>query len=224
LGEVVLFAAALGEAGDSGKGGVLKMGEVSPAGLKLLLDFEVGGGEKYYDRFLKRPTWPGGESGVTVGIGYDLGYTPRARFAADWHGLSDEARDRLGATIGVKGLRARERCKQVADIVIPWPMALEVFERATLPFWVAQTRRAFPGCDALPWDAFSALVSLVFNRGPSMVGHRRKEMVTVRDAVRDGDLARIAKAIRGMKRLWTAKQSGLWKRRDAEAGLVENAK
>lgn len=199
------------------------MSEISPAGLKLLLDFEVGGGKEYYEKLLKRPTWPGGESGCTIGIGYDLGYTPRDRFRADWHALPDEHRDRLGATIGVKGLRARERCKEVSDIVIPWPMALEVFERATIPFWVRQTQLAFPGSDSLPWDAFSALVSLVFNRGPAMDGDRRREMREIRQAVTDHDLARIAKMLRGMKRLWP-KVAGLRRRRDAEAALVESVK
>jgi hypothetical protein len=197
------------------------MSEISPNGLKLLLDFEVGGGKEYYERFLARPSWPGGESGCTVGIGYDLGYTPRERFLGDWHALEDSDRDRLGATIGVKGLRARERCKEVRDIVIGWPVALEVFERATVPFWVGQTKLAFPGSDALPWDAFSALVSLVFNRGPAMDGDRRREMRAIRDAVPAHDLAKIAKQIRAMKRLWPS-VPGLRRRRDAEAALVES--
>jgi hypothetical protein len=199
------------------------MSEISPAGLKLLLDFEVGGGRAYYEKFLSRPSWPGGESGVTIGVGYDLGYTPRERFLGDWHALEDDVRDRLGATIGCKGLRARERCKEVADIRIPWGTALEVFERSTLPFWIAQTKRAFPGSQDLDWDVFSALVSLVFNRGPSMDGDRRREMRAIRDAVVSHDIPQIAKQLRSMKRLWP-NVAGLRRRRDAEASLVENAK
>jgi len=201
------------------------MSELSPKGLKLLLDYEVGGGEKYYNRALKSPTWPGGESGVTIGIGYDLGYTPRDRFGNDWHALEDTVRDRLSATIGVKGLRARERAKEVKDIIIPWTMALEVFQRATIPFWLRQTRLAFPGVEGLAWDASSALVSLVFNRGPSMEGDRRREMRSIRAAVQTHDLTAIAKSLRSMKRLWHGKGlDGLLARREAEARMVESAK
>src|SRR5262245_10339304 len=31
-----------------------------------------------------RPVWPGGESGVTIGIGYDLRMQRAPRFEADW--------------------------------------------------------------------------------------------------------------------------------------------
>lgn len=201
------------------------MSEISPRALQLLLDYEVGGGRAYYDARLRHPTWPGGESGVTIGIGYDLGYTPRARFLADWHALPQVVLDRLGATMGCKGLRARERAKEVRDIVIEWPVALEVFQRATIPFWIAQTRVAFPGVEALPWDAEGALVSLVFNRGTSMEGDRRREMRLIRDAVLVKDLNVIAAALRRMKRLWLGKGlDGLLARREAEARLVEGAK
>ena len=200
------------------------MSELSESSLKLILDYEVGGGETYYNKCLKHPTWPGGESGVTIAIGYDLGFTPRARFLEDWHSLDDEVRDRLGATIGVRGLRARERAKEVKDIVIPWSIAYEVFQRRTIPFWLAQTKIAFPNLSTLPWDAAGALVSLVFNRGPSMEGDRRREMRDIREAVIDRDLPAIARHIRKMKRLWTGRGlDGLLARREAEAKMVESA-
>jgi len=200
------------------------MSELSPKGLKLILDYEVGGGEKYYLSALKSPTWPGGESGVTIGIGYDLGYTPRERFNNDWRALPDDHRDRLAATIGVRGVRAMERARQVRDIVIPWAMAFEVFQRRTLPFWILQTAGAFPGVDGLPWDAQGALVSLVFNRGPLLLGGRRREMLAIRDLVVQRDLPGIAKQLRAMKRLWHGKGlDGLLARREAEAVLVERS-
>ena len=200
------------------------MSELSPAGLKLILDYEVGGGKAYYEKALARPSWPGGESGCTIGVGYDLGFTPRERFLGDWAALDDSDRDRLAATIGVRGVRARERTTEVRDIVIPWPMAYEVFQRRTIPFWIAQTQAAFPGVDALPWDVLGALTSLVFNRGPAMQGERRREMRYIREAVQDRDLPSIAKHLRSMRRLWRGKGlDGLLARRDAEARLVEGA-
>jgi peptidoglycan hydrolase-like protein with peptidoglycan-binding domain len=46
---------------------------------------EEVGSRGFYDAQCARPTWPGGASGVTIGVGYDLGY--QAGFAADWSDL-----------------------------------------------------------------------------------------------------------------------------------------
>src|SRR5687767_1238475 len=58
--------------------------------LDLLLGFEVGS-RQGYEREFQRPVWPGGQSGVTVGIGYDLGMTSKAEIRADWEPLLSEA-------------------------------------------------------------------------------------------------------------------------------------
>jgi len=42
--------------------------------LDLLLEYEVGGGQSYYNKKLSRFTWPGGASGPTIGIGIDTAY------------------------------------------------------------------------------------------------------------------------------------------------------
>lgn len=39
----------------------------------VVIGFEVTG-QAYYEKHEARPTWPQGASGVTIGIGYDLGY------------------------------------------------------------------------------------------------------------------------------------------------------
>jgi GH24 family phage-related lysozyme (muramidase) len=108
------------------------------------------------------------------------------------------------------------------DIRIDRDVALAVFTNKTVPAYVAQTRAAFPGFDDLPIDAQGALVSLVFNRGASMKGDRRKEMRAIRDAVPSGNLPEIARQLRAMKRLWVGQGlDGLLRRRDAEADMVE---
>jgi hypothetical protein len=61
---------------------------------------------------------------------------------------------------------------------------------------------AFPGINELSPDAQGALVSLVFNRGTSMEGDRRREMRAIQAAVANGDLQEIADQLRSMKRLW----------------------
>ena len=167
--------------------------------------------------------WPGGESGVTIGFGYDLGYVNAAQFQSDWGDrLSVDVMTRLKTALGLKGIPAKNKAATLGDVRIDRDVALVVFTNKTVPAYEAQTRAAFPGFDALPTDAQGALVSLVFNRGASMTGDRRSEMRAIRDAVPRGDLQEIADQLRAMKRLWKGQGlDGLLRRRDAEADMVE---
>lgn len=194
---------------------------LSEAGLKLILDFEVGGGRPYYKKAsLDKPNWPGGASGVTIGIGHDLGYVSLERWMDK---ISPGWVARLQKARGVKGDRARRLIYGLRDISIPWDTALDVFVNYTVEAEYANAKRAFPGMENLHRDVQGALVSLVFNRGTAMNGDKRKEMRQVRDAVARGDVQGIADAIRRMKRLWVGKGlNGLLRRRDAEAALVES--
>jgi GH24 family phage-related lysozyme (muramidase) len=169
--------------------------------------------------------WPGESSGITIGIGYDLGFSTAEQFEEDWSPyLGADEIERLKTAIGVSGEDAQQIASKFSDIKINRDDAVEVFKNRTLPLYSARTEKAFPGVDQLPANAQGALVSLVFNRGAGMDGDRRKEMRAVRDAVANGDLQEIANQIRAMKRLWEGKgMDGLLKRRDAEADLVESA-
>ena len=169
--------------------------------------------------------WPGGGSGITLGIGYDIGFVTPEQLEEDWSPfLSSDQIDRLKTAIGRTGGSAKERAPQFRDITVTREQAVEVFKTRTLPLHSKRTEDAFPGVDKLPPDAQGALVSLVFNRGPSMAGPRRAEMRAVRDAVAKGDLQEIANQIRAMKRIWVGQGlDGLLKRRDAEADLVESS-
>ena len=44
--------------------------------VEMIVEFEVGN-KKYYESKCKSPIWPGGSSGVTIGIGYDLAHVTR---------------------------------------------------------------------------------------------------------------------------------------------------
>lgn len=195
---------------------------LSPKALKLILDYEVGGGEGYYNRYLKRPCWPKGASGVTVGIGYDLGYNTSSQFQDDWAGkINDSDFKRLHRCLGFKGSSANSKVYSVKDIEVPWDAALNVFKINTVPRFIKMTLRAFPEADKLHPDAFGALVSLVFNRGSSVKGSRRAEMARIRELVPTKNYAVIAEEIRKMKRIWAGKGlDGLLRRRDKEADLV----
>ena len=71
-------------------------------------------------------------------------------------------------------------------------------------------------------DAYGAIIPLVFNRGTSLVGEKRKEMVNIKNLIPKKDYKKIAKEFRNMKRIWVGKGlDGLIERREAEAKLVE---
>ena len=210
---------------------------LSEKAYKLILDYEVGGGRNYYNRFLSRPSWPGVQSGVTIGVGYDLGYYSKSQFAADWKRLLDPGDyARLERTVGLKRTAAKNAISSVRDIIIPWAVAEQVFISKSVPVQVANTKRTFPRAiqsggapGKLNADAFGALVSLVFNRGGSLSqSDSRREMRNIHEALLGNipvaDLyTYIAQQLSAMKRIWPSTQ-GLQRRRDAEASLVLSAK
>ena len=108
--------------------------------------------------FSSRPEWPGGQSGVTIGYGYDLGYVSVDQFESDWgESLKSDATQRLKTVIGLRALRARNRITELKDIRITRAAADKVFDSKTLPLYELRTAQAFPGVDALPADARGAL-------------------------------------------------------------------
>ncbi len=197
--------------------------KLNEASMSLILKYEVGGGEAYYNKFLRHPTWPKGESGITIGVGYDLGYNTAATIKNDWGPeLSEDSIKRLLQCAGVKGTSAQAILSPVKNIDIPWSAAFDVYEKVTIPkFWVA-TCSTFPGAENLNPNCQGALLSLVFNRGGSLKGERRSEMRNIRSMVPDKNYLGIAEQIRLMKRLWrgTEIENGMSRRRDAEADLV----
>ena len=188
---------------------------ISPKAFKLIVD---------YEGINKPGIWPGGQSGVTIGYGYDLGYRTLMEFTRDWTGkLPASTMQRLAHTIGKRGDDARIASLALRDIDIPKVASAEVLRENTIPWAIAETRRVFPGVERLPEDAAGALVSLVFNRGGGTKGDTRREMRAIQRAVLTGDLREIAAQLRAMKRLWVGKGlDGLLRRRDDEARLVES--
>ena len=199
---------------------------LSRAGIDRLIAFEISS-ENNYRKKLERPVWPGGGSGATIGIGYDLGYRTKRQIDDDWRShVSDGDLQHLLAASGIRGEPAggATRVLRQAGVKIPLDAATRVFYRTTLPEYAARTRRLYPGVQKLPPDAQAALVSLVYNRGESLTGARRAEMARIKEHVRRGDLEAIAGEIESMKRLWEGKNlPGLLARRDAEAKLVRDS-
>jgi GH24 family phage-related lysozyme (muramidase) len=204
---------------------------LSKKSLDLILEFEVGGGENYYNKFLKNPAWPGEQSGVTIGVGYDLGYVNKTEFSEDWKDLPKETFDRLYKVVGIKGYNTKNLIRGLKDIIIPWDLSLKVFNNKTVTKFWNLTKQTFPNFDNLPEDAKGGLVSLVFNRGNALEGDRRREMKLIRDGMKlvstfdQKALSFIANQIRHMKRIWIGGsiEKGMSRRRDAEAKLIEES-
>lgn len=223
-----LFIVALGGCGEKIMWGEPVFGvPPGPAydedGYQLIMDFEVGGGQTHYERYLSHPTWPGYASGVTIGIGYDLGYSVPGVIHRDWQLLPFEERARLASTSGVTGKLARLLVPSVNDIFVPWQIAKGVYDRVTIGRYWQMTKRAFPGVEALCPKAQWACMSIVFNRGSSVAGERRREMREMRDAVERRDYTEIAHFNRASCRIWvgTEIERGMQRRRFAESALIE---
>lgn len=188
----------------------------------LIIAFEVGSPEVYQAKY-RRPIWPGAASGVTVGIGYDLGHTAPRVIALDWEAHPHAVR--LAGASGTTGPLARELARRLADITIEYGYARQVFDQTSVVEHWRVARRVFGPAhfDALPPNAQGALVSVVFNRGGSMAGERRREMRAIRDdCLPRGDTHCIATQLRAMARLWagTDIEAGMRRRRHAEAELA----
>ncbi len=200
----------------------IHFGQLSEKVESFVIGLEVDGKTGYNSKY-HQPLWPEFESGITIGIGYDIGYVTAEEFDRDWAALYPSAKGKLQTVIGYKGHGAKLALPYVTNLSISWDIALSVFRSATVPKFWKETLRAFPGADQLPADAFGALWSLVYNRGASLKGENRLEMRTIAGLVQLKDLKGIANQLRAMKRVWigTSIQNGMAKRREAEARLVE---
>jgi hypothetical protein len=197
----------------------------STLGLDQIIQFEISS-PTFYNQRLTKPIWPGGSSGVTIGIGYDLGYNTKAKIKSDWQNqLSNQDLDDLLQAAGKTGDDAKKLVPKLSHIRVPLNAATQVFYNSTLPRYAKDTARVYPGVANLPADAQTMLLSLVFNRGTAMIGDRRREMRAIKPLVANKELVGIADQIRSMKRLWNIEElPGLHKRRDKEAALIESAR
>jgi GH24 family phage-related lysozyme (muramidase) len=207
--------------------------QVGDNAVQAIIGFEISS-EAYYTAVLQHPTWPGGQSGITIGIGYDLGQHSYQEVVAAWgHALDTETLRVLGYVTGMKGDGARIRLSYARSAVVPFAAACAVFTAVSLPQYAAGTEAALANCSQLHADAFGALVSLSYNRGAggwAMSDDRHKEMRQIRDAMAAIDFAAVPALIRAMKRLWQNPDgnplpgdAGLVDRREAEAQLFETA-
>ena len=193
--------------------------------LDLLLQYEVGGGKSYYEKYLSKFTWPGGASGPTIAIGVDCAYYSELELAEIFSFLTKDQIKQIQGASGKSGEKGKEYTKSLraAGIIVNWDKALDIFQKLTWPKFTKLAEKTFPGLADLHPDAYGAIISLVFNRGTSLKGDSRKEMVNIKNLIPKKDYKKIAKEFRNMKRIWVGKSlDGLLERREAEAKLIES--
>lgn len=197
---------------------------ISQEAFDLIVEEETGG-RTLYEKTECHPTYPGGASGVTIGIGYDCGYSTAQQIAADWGPYVDaKTLQALQDVAGIHGPPAASHASELHWITIPWDTAIQVFTLRDIPKWTGITRHALPNYDKLPPDCCGALTSLSFNRGASYStsGDRYTEMRNIKWHMTTMEYDKIPAEIRSMKRLWQGQGlDGLLSRRDHEAALFE---
>ena len=186
--------------------------------------FEEDSSEAIYNKLYERPEWPGGMSGITIGLGYDLGQSSYNKTLNDFQGkVPVEMLNIMLKCVGLTGGHAHDMLPTVRNyILIPWNVALDVFLHRDMPLWIDTVRRTLPNTDKLHPDCLGALVSLAYNRGASFrtQGDRYREMRAIWADMMGMNLRDIPNQMRRMARLWPA-GSGVHNRRFREATLFE---
>ncbi len=178
----------------------------------------------YYEKHFSHPIWPKGESGITIGIGYDLGYNSKDEIALDWAALPPTDLTILQTVAGIRGDKCVAVLPDVKSVDIPFSVAKDVFTKSSLSKYAASALKIYPGLDKLLPDAIGGIVSMVYNRGASIIGTRRVQMKNIVPLVAAMDYSGIAAQIEASKILWQGKGlDGLLTRRDKEASLVRSA-
>lgn len=198
---------------------------IAQAAIDLIIAEEVTS-KAYYIKHYTRPEWPGGSSGVTVGIGYDLGYATTQKVASDWKTLvSPVVLMVMQSCCGKTGAAAKGLLPSVKErIEISWEAAYSVFINRDIPQWTAACLKALgPNFSLMSSTCQGVLVSIAYNRGAGGFNSgtdRNREMLAIRNAVRAKDFSSIPGLIDSMARLWVGTSvSGVATRRHREATL-----
>ncbi|MEO6304797.1 MAG: hypothetical protein ABIP51_16675 [Bacteroidia bacterium] len=197
---------------------------ISKKSVDAIVNFEVGS-ENLYNRRYTHPVLPGVNSGITIGIGYDLGMSSVSTIIKDWTGfVSNNDLALIKKAAGLTQTKAKEVLPLLKNVTVSYHDAEEVFIK-DLSNYAAQALHIYPGLEKLNPDTVGAIISLVYNRG-SLINDtdRRKEMKALVGFIAAADYINIAAQFRSMKRLWSSKTAqGLITRREVEALLVDGS-
>lgn len=195
----------------------------SQAAMDLIVAEEVSSRATYIKKYQK-PEWPGAQSGVTIGIGYDCGYSTPDKIRSDWDPhLSADMIAALVRVAGLTGAAAKAKLAATRKIVsVPWDAAMDVFENNDMPKWEKIVLKAIPSASKLNADCFGVIVSVAYNRGPSFskAGDRYREMRAIKQHIDAGQYSKVPGDLKSMARLWPT-LPGLQGRRKREAALFQ---
>lgn len=197
---------------------------------QAILAFEVSwspeSGFAVYNKKYRKPVVPdpaNTSSGVTIGMGYDCGQYSAAKIRQDWQSvLPLNMVNALAATAGLTKQAAVNALPSVKTVDVPVEAALQVFFNTTIFEFGKKAARIYPDLHKLHPVEQSVIVGLVYNRGDSLAGDRRREMRGLITAIKNDNDKEIADLIRAMVRLWP-NTPGLVRRRKTEAALIEMA-
>lgn len=197
---------------------------ISQDAIDLIIAEEVSS-KAAYEHSMRHPTWPEYASGITIGIGYDVGYVSANELQKDWQGhIPQNMIDALKPACGHTGEEARRLLRSIHGVDVPWEAAIAVFEGVDIPRWYNTCKSKLDHFEELPLDCKGALVSLAYNRGASfrMPGPRFVEMRNIAHEMARREFDLIPGEFRSMKRLWEGRKlQGLINRREHEAKLFE---
>jgi hypothetical protein len=116
----------------------------------------------------KHAYWPTGMSGVTLGVGWDMGYHSLDELRQTWASLGTDVLARLAVAVGKKGRAAQALVPQLESIVVPQSLSIQVLACSLDNFYYPFVIHLFPGLERLPPEVQIVFISIVFNRGPNM--------------------------------------------------------
>jgi hypothetical protein len=161
---------------------------ISDRAFEMIVFFEVTSKQVYILKY-QSTIWPGEESGVTIGIGYDVGYATRQQLRDDWAGaIPPDMIARLETAVGVTGLPAKTLAASLRPhVTVPWDAALSVHRTHVLPRWIAIVEDHLQHTSEIGGHCLGALTSLTYNRGASYEkpGDRYREMRAIKRHMAD---------------------------------------
>ncbi|MFD1985417.1 hypothetical protein ACFSOZ_23150 [Mesorhizobium newzealandense] len=212
--------------------GPISKRKIADEAIQMIVFFEVTS-KNVYRRKYTGLVWPGDRSGVTCGIGYDIGYVTKERLRADWAGyISDKDIDNLSAACGVKGGKAGDLIPSMAPFDVDYDTAYRQFTEKGVPRYTGEVEDVLLNTQFLSAKSLGALVSLDYNRGSSFkvkpekdLKGRYQEMRNIFTHMRNKEFDKIPAEIENMARLWEIPYvPGLITRRKLEAKLFREGR
>lgn len=133
--------------------------------IKIVHDFEGHNGKAY---------WPGGESGITLDPGYDIGHADMGLFRRLYERIITaeqmQACMRLSGMKGEVASAALKHSPVMQSIRISREQAHTAFPHCAKPYWSAISKRFQILQGGTPGPVHTVFLSLAYNRGPGNKG------------------------------------------------------